>query len=581
MAYLRQTKVGLGSATFDLPPLQNSMLVALIGRRAASVAGATLPGWSFYIEEQDGTAGVDWFGWYTRIAGVAEPSLVNPNLSNSRVILYEVVGVATLPQARGAANTAAWQTLSVAPGTVPITAGAFVITGAIWNNGDADLTTATVSPGATIDFDGAGTDGTPGHRPHLLAAHWAVDPPVESPFITVSLDAAHLAGVFHMAFWPTVGPISSYPRGLSGAPEYVIELYDSSGTFGPNNKLGEIWDALTVGWSRFDRIPGKAFFSLPQSSRSLSSIVPLLTHVAIWRITPGADQLVYRGAVIDTDNTGDDVIVSCFDYKSLLSLSRAGFKTLYPTKAIGTEIITAEWTLAKGAASSPLGFVATGTIQDPLATDGVTVIKTNSQFGTLDQSRLQLFYDLTEMGRANTINQVTFDIDLTNTFVFLKNQNGTAATAFVLGGNISDYQYLPGWAKYRNDIATIGGASAGGSSEITSVNAAEVAAKGLRQDVTTLKTLIGIAGAATEVDQQKAALDRALRTLYQQQATLSLRVERGKVEPFVGYSMNDTVPIEISNGVDLITGSRRIVGTRAVFSEAGEDIDVYVSPIAS
>ena len=363
--------------------------------------------------------------------------------------------------------------------------------------------------------------------------------------------------------------------------EYCLELYNSGATFGPNTKVAEIWDALTVGWSRYDRLSGKAFFSLPQTSRSLSAIVPLLTHLAIWRITPTADTLVYRGSIMDTDNAGDDVVVDAYDYLSLLALSRSGFKTLYPTKAIGSEIVSPEWTLAKNATSSILGFVTTGTIQNPLGTDGSTVIKTNAQFGTMDQTRLQLFYDLSEMGRANTANHVTFEIDLSNTFNFWKTRTGVATTAFVLNGNISDYHYLPGWSRYRNDLATIGVGGAGGAAEITSVNAAGITAKGRRQDVTTLATLAGIAGNTTEADQQKAALDRALVKMTQQQSGLVLRVMRGKVEPYVGFALNDLVPVEISNGVDAITGNRRITGIRAVFSEAGEDVDITVSAVAA
>lgn len=375
--------------------------------------------------------------------------------------------------------------------------------------------------------------------------------------------------------------LGSAPRGLSGAPEYVIEIYDSGATFGPNTKLAEVWDARNVGWSRYDRLPGKAFFTLSQSSAVLPLLVPLTTHIAIWRITPSGDTLVYRGVYVDSNNTGDDVILDCFDYKSLLSISRAGFKTLYPTKKLGTEIVSPEWVLAKGATSSPLGFVTTGTIEDPLALDAVTLIKTNAQFGTLDQTRLQLFYDLTEMGRANTVNQVTFDIDLTNTFHFYKNRGVASALALVLGGNVSDYGYLPGWARYRNDVATVGVAGAGGSTEIVATNAGEIAAKGRRQDVTTLKTLAGIGGGATETDQQKAALERDLKRLVQQQSALMLRVERGKVEPFVGYELNDTARIEIGNGIDTITGVRRIIGVRCLFAEAGEDIDILVAQVAT
>lgn len=376
-------------------------------------------------------------------------------------------------------------------------------------------------------------------------------------------------------------PPGSAPVGLSGAPEYAIELFNSDATFGPNTKLGEIWDARNIGWSRYDRLSGKAFFTLAQTSPALALLVPLTTHVAIYRIAAGSQVLVYRGIVADTNSTGDDVVVDCWDYVSLLSVSRSGFKTLYPTKKLGSEIVSPEWVAAKSATNSPLGFVTTGTIEDPLGADEVTFIKTNTQFGTLDQTRMQLFYDLTEMGRANTVHHTTFEIDLNNTFNFWKNRGSASTMALVLGGNISDYQYQAGWTRYRNDIATIGTGSAGGASEIVSTNAGEIASKGLRQDVATLKTLAGISGGTTEADQQKAALDRMLRKLYQQQPGLAVRAERGKLEPFVGFSLNDTVSLEIANGNDLITGVRRVIGLRCLFSEAGEDVDVVLALVAT
>lgn len=456
-------------------------------------------------------------------------------------------------------------------------------------------------PGDKVGFDGITWTPSGGNPVYLTDIGAASDPasiftytkttggpwgfPVYAVASGISFGGAFDAAgttVGNVVRWAATGlPGGSAPRGLSGAPEYAIELYNSGGTFGPNAKLGEIWDARNVGWSRYDRLSGKAFFTLAQTSPSLALLTPLLTHIAIWRIVPTGDTLVYRGIVADFNATGDDVVVDCWDYASLLSVSRSGFKTLYPTKKLGTEIVSPEWTAAKGATSSPLGFVTTGTIEDPLGTDEVTTIKTNAQFGTLDQTRLQLFYDLTEMGRANTVHQTTFEIDLTNTFNFWKNRGSASSLALVLGGNISDYQYQPGWTRYRNDIATIGVGAAGGPSELVSTNAGEIASKGLRQDVATLTTLAGIAGGATEADQQKAALDRMLKKLYQQQSGLALRAERGKLEPFVGFNLNDTAIIEVENGNDSITGTRRIIGLRCVFSEAGEDVDLVLAQVAT
>lgn len=364
--------------------------------------------------------------------------------------------------------------------------------------------------------------------------------------------------------------------------DYVVELFGRDASFGPGTKLAEIWDARNVGWSAYDRIPGKAFLTLRQISNTLPLFVPLETHVKIWRIAT-AEKLVYSGEYIDYNSTGDDVILNCFDYKALLAVSRAGFKTLYPTKLIGTEVITPEWTAAQTATSSPLGFVATGTIEDPLGNDNVTPIKTSAGFGTLDQQRLQLFFDLSEIGRANTPNNTSFEISRTSphTFTFLKNRGVSSGIPFVLGGNVQDYSYVPNWTRYRNDLASVSMNAAGGPAEIIAKDDAAALVKGRRQDVYTIQTLLGIAGSAVEADQQTAALARALKNAQNLQPALQLRLVRGTHDTFNGYDIADKVRVEIGNGIETLTGEWRLVGEVGLMSEEGEMQSVIVAPVAA
>lgn len=431
------------------------------------------------------------------------------------------------------------------------------------------------------------------------AQSWTIQPPVVAPFdpaagfpwpgwdgsqdrilYPVYNDPTLYAGT--ATFEPILNPPSALGEGRP-VTEYVVELFNSGATFGPNASLGEVWDARNLGWSRYDRMPGKAFWTMAQTSPLVSKIVPLTTHVRIWRITPLLTTLAWVGAVVDTDNTGDDVIVTCFDYIALLGLSRTGYKTMYPVKKLGTEILSPEWALAQGATSSPLGFVTTGTIQDPTGTDGVTVIKTNHQFGLLDQMRLQLFYDLSEMGRANTAFHTTYEItrSLTPQFQFLKDKGVNVGLGLTLGGNVSDYRHLPNWTKYRNNLATIGQTVGGGSTEVVVSDAAAAAAKGLRMDVFTIKTLLGVVGAATTADQQKAVADRMLKSALTLQPTLMLRMLRNSVDFFNGWDISDKATVEIGNGIDSINTRWRILGARATFDDAGENPAIIVAPVAT
>jgi hypothetical protein len=365
------------------------------------------------------------------------------------------------------------------------------------------------------------------------------------------------------------------------AVEYCVEVMASDASFGPGTKIGELWGARNLGWSAYDRRPAKGFATLSQLDAMLPQMVPLTTHVKIWRIAPSGNKNVFSGAFIDYRSAGDDVILEFFDYKALLSISRSGFRTMYLSKKIGTEVISPEWALAKGVTYSPLAFVATGTIEDPVGTDGLTAIKTSPQFGLMDQMRLQLFYDLTEMGRANTVNQVSFDIsrEAPHTFTFRKNAGSSIGLGLVLNGNVRDYDYLPNWKSYRQDLATVGLNAAGGPGEIVVTNEAEAAAKGRRQDVFTITTLLGIVGAATEADQQQAVAQRFLKEATHQQPTLALRLMPGALEPFVGWDINDKARVEISNGIESILGERRIVGATGFYTETGESLSIITEPV--
>jgi hypothetical protein len=251
---------------------------------------------------------------------------------------------------------------------------------------------------------------------------------------------------------------------------------------------------------------------------------------------------------------------------------------MYATKLLGSEIVSPEVAAALAATGSPLGFVTAGTIEDPLGADDVTPIKTNAQFGTLDQPRLQLLYDLSEMGRANTDNWTTFSISRTSpfTFSFSKDAGTTSGLGLVLNGTVADYQYVPNWTAYRNDLASVGLNSAGGTAEIVKTDGTAIASKGLRQDVATIQTLLGVAGAATEADQQQAALAHLLYKSVNRRVVFMARLVPGSVEPFTGWDIPDKVTLEVSNGTDSLTGLWRIVGARAMFNESGENLALFV-----
>lgn len=365
-------------------------------------------------------------------------------------------------------------------------------------------------------------------------------------------------------------------------PRLIVEyLTQNASTFGPLAVDGVIYDALKVGWSWYSRYPSKAFFTLRQGSVHTSRLVPLKTHIRIWYTHPGlgiAPRVVFAGRLGEPDSTSDDVVWEAWSYLADLSLTRTAYRTLYPTKAIGSEIAAVEWAAAKAQTYSLLTHVTTGTIEDPLGTDGITTIKTDERFGVVDVPRLLLLFDLSEIGRANTVNNVVFEITRTSpTFNFWKNR-GTAQTAIRLQhpGNIRDYRFAPGYRSLRNDLATIGTTVGGGASEIIATDEVSAAEWGRRQDVFTIKTLAGVVGAATESDAQKAITERAVAEAAQLSRSIQVDVLAAQFPPFEGWEIEDTLRVQIKRGRDNIDADYRIVGIRGIAGPGGYDQQIIL-----
>jgi hypothetical protein len=144
---------------------------------------------------------------------------------------------------------------------------------------------------------------------------------------------------------------------------------------------------------------------------------------------------------------------------------------------------------------------------------------------------------------------------------------------------VSEYQHAPNWAGYRNNLATLGTTVGGGAAEVVAADATAIAAFGLRQDVFAIKTLAGVVGSTVEADQQKAVAERMLKAATEGAPSLWLTLVPGVIEPFTGWDICDTMPVEIVNGTDSITGAWRVVGARAIVDEPGERLQVLVAKV--
>jgi hypothetical protein len=343
-------------------------------------------------------------------------------------------------------------------------------------------------------------------------------------------------------------------------------------------------DILNLAWQQGLNYPGQAVFSMPRFNPKLAGFDYMRDHIKIYREDSRATKTVLAGKLIKPSESARDTIITCWDYQAFLQRSRTGFRTLYLEKKLGTEIVSPEWALAKAADVSLFAFVTTGTIQDPLGQDGVTVIKTNNQFGVIDYDRLFLFFSLAEIGMANTSNTVAFEItrETPHTFNFWKNRSSQKTSYhFNFPGNLIDYDLDSGHDQIINDLATV--ILDPSSGEQVEYALTDVASKNLYrrlQGATTIKTLFGITTGTTESDQQKAALARLLTISAGIPKVVTAFPRQGEITPFDGWELGDSFRTTIQKpdrSGDSLDGYLKMSGIGGAWTpEAGELLQVFL-----
>lgn len=382
-------------------------------------------------------------------------------------------------------------------------------------------------------------------------------------------------------------------------PRLVVEVFsDSSSTHGPSTLKGIAHRAVKIGWSWYSRFPSSSFFTLPQDDPLNLEIVAGLDHVRVWYVNDATGYgpvLVFNGRIGDPSESGDDVVWTAWSYLAELALSRTGYEVYYKGKQI-KKIVDDEWARdeasgkfanygAKVRGDSLLAHITTGTTQNPKAENGSAEMITDPAFGVIDVPRLLLFFDLTEIGRANTTQNTTFEISrsTTPTFNFWRNR-GSALTAqrLTYPGIIKDYRYIPGVVDVRNDLATIG-QKKGKNVEMTAQQTTGtygITNFGRRQDTFAIKTLAGypkLSSDSAKSTAQSSITKRAVKEASQPTRAIQLDVRADLFEPFNGWDIEDTIPVEIDEGRTVVDRDYRIVGARGILDGSGYHQNLFLT----
>ena len=360
----------------------------------------------------------------------------------------------------------------------------------------------------------------------------------------------------------------------------LVYAPDASG--GPGSAKMELTpEVLWLTWQRAQNLPGQVAFTLARPSAKLADIDWMEDHIKLFREDANGTETIFAGKLVKPMIEADDVVCLAWDYKAFLQLSRTGYRTLYPEKLIGSEIVSPEWTAAKAVDTSPFTFVTTGTIQDPLGTDDLTAIKVSKGFGVAMFNRLLTFYQLAEMAMANTSHNVVFEIthETPHTFNFWKDY-GSSFTAidFCYPGNLAFYQYDTGHDALRNDRSTIITTTGGGTEEYNLDDDTSVASYRRLQDAVALRTLVGITTGTTETDQTKAGLARLLVEGIRLPKQFILYPRQGEFSPYYHFGEGDKVKVTLraDDGTTDHDGEVRVTALAGAWSpQGGESLAIY------
>jgi hypothetical protein len=366
--------------------------------------------------------------------------------------------------------------------------------------------------------------------------------------------------------------------------QYHAIIFNPDAAGGPGTAKFELTpDMLNVVWQQALNYPGQAAFSLNRWCKRLGQIDYMRDHIKLYREDRRATKVVFAGKPVKPQVGAHDAIIACWDYTAFLQRSRTGFRVLYPEQTL-KQIVDAEWTLAKVVDKSLFEFVTTGTTETPLGLDGVTPIKTNTQFGVIDFDRLYLFFALAELGMANTSNTIVFEItrEPPHTFNFWKNRSAQkTAFNFVYPGNLIDYDLEDGHDQIVNDLATvILDTTTGAQTEYALTDTASKDLYRRLQSAVSIKTLYGLNSGSTESDQQKAGLARLLTLGVGIPSLYTFFPRQGEFTPFHGHDLGDSFRVTTrkpDRTGDDVDAYKKMTGVAGAWSpEAGELLQVFV-----
>lgn len=364
--------------------------------------------------------------------------------------------------------------------------------------------------------------------------------------------------------------------------KYRIQLWSadiaSSGGGGFDTLVHEFENAKELGWAYYLNDVGEAFFTLNQSDPKIDGLRSYMPHGHVVYLRD--DEVVWRGYLAEYEARSDDVVFYAYSYAGKLFTLQTGWNQTWTDTEVG-DIASALWTRAKSDITySPLGFVTTGTIQDPVTTSGGSTAIVLPSYKAFYKRILFAFRELTAIATSDTSNVCYFELAHTSdptdhdiTFDLWKDRTtDRTAIRWEYGAQIRDFVDRHAPILGRNDLFGVGSGAHNllfRSRQQQSTGTYGYETIGRHQEP------IYLAWVRDEDDLERVTKLRAKKAL-RSDVDLILLAHGDAIEPIgttnAGHALGDRVKVKIDRGVTQIDKYMFILGEQVRVSRGVEHV---------
>lgn len=358
-------------------------------------------------------------------------------------------------------------------------------------------------------------------------------------------------------------------------PTYAVHVWTTGSNFSIGSHMVTFENVKHIGWAKYLNDIGEAFFTIDQDDPKLAAVASTLrakegiAHVSIQR----DDKVVWRGFIGEHDADERDAIFYCYGYEAHLYWLVTAWNMSWKDKEIGDIVTDLVTRFKTGISPSPLAWITSGTIEDPVTTSGGATKISLPSYKAYYKRILFVLKELSAVATSDTTNTCFFEFahstvptTKTVTFNFWKNKSTSQPIVLAWGTNVNKFgeRFAPILA--RNQVLGVGSGAHNlllRTSQATASGDRGYTAFGRRQEP------IYFSWVRDQTDLERVVKLRQARAM-RFDMDLWLQMAPNSLPPLDGYALGDRFPVRISHGITQISKTMQMVGIQVLANRGAE-----------